>query len=371
MRNLYFIVSWAKHKERTWSGTCYGLYISLSKYFKVEDINLNEHKIPTMQRRWNKYLGRIYRIKYNLSVKQTLNERLALTKLIQKKKPGIVFQFSEAFLDLENYPSYIFQDLSQVHVEYLSKYNQQIFEYSGFSQYSKSSIGKRSYMQQEYYKKCKGIFTMGEWCKKDIVDRCGISPDKVHAVGGGINLDMNLIHPMNKSNNKILFVGKDFKRKGGYIVYEAFKLLKKDIQDLELYVAGPSTNPINSPISGYYYMGLCDYKQLSTLFNKCDIFCMPSYFEAYGLVFIEALCYGLPCIGRDAYEMPYFIKEGENGYLLKDDNPEELSLLIKKLLNDERIKQNVLALKDVYIKEYSWDNVALKISNIIKKDNNY
>lgn len=118
-------------------------------------------------------------------------------------------------------------------------------------------------------------------------------------------------------------------------------------------------------------MGLCNYEQLSTLFNKCDIFCMPSYFEAYGLVFIEALCYGLPCIGRNVYEMPYLIKEGENGYLLKEDNPKELSRLIKKLLNDEGIKQNVLALKDIYIKEYSWNNVALKISNIIKKDNNY
>ena len=369
MKNLYFIVSWAKNKERTWSGTCYGLYISLSKYFKVEDIEINEDKISTIKRRWNKYLGRIYSIKYNLSVKGTLKNRLNLTSLIQQKEPGIVFQFSEEFLDLKDYPSYIFQDLSQVYVKYLSEHNRSIYKYSGFYQFKESDIKKRAYMQQEYYKKCKGIFTMGEWCKRDIINRCGICPEKVHAVGGGINLDVNLIKPTNRTNNKILFVGKDFKRKGGYIVYEAFKLLKKEIHDLELYVAGPNMNPIESPINGYYYMGLCDYKELSTLFNKCDVFCMPSYFEAYGLVFIEALCYGLPCIGRNAYEMPFFIKEGENGYLLNNDDPKELSLLIKKLINNKQIKQNVLAKRDEYIKEYSWDNVAKKITDIIYEDN--
>lgn len=99
MKNLYFIVSWAKNKAQTWSGTCFGLYNSLSKYFKVEDININEDKIPSIKRRWNKYLGKIYNIKYNLSVKGTLNNRLILTNLIQQKEPGIVFQFSEAFLD--------------------------------------------------------------------------------------------------------------------------------------------------------------------------------------------------------------------------------------------------------------------------------
>ena len=48
----------------------------------------------------------------------------------------------------------------------------------------------------------------------------------------------------------------------------------------------------------------------------CDVFCMPSYFEAYGLVFVEALTFGLPCIGRNCYEMPYFIEDGKTGLLL-------------------------------------------------------
>ena len=87
---------------------------------------------------------------------------------------------------------------------------------------------------------------------------------------------------------------------------------------------------------------------------------MPSYFEAYGLVFIEALTFGLPCIGRDCYEMPYFIEEGKTGLLLKEDNPQELASLMKKTFQDDSFKKNVAARHD-HLEEYSWDAVARRM----------
>ena len=85
-------------------------------------------------------------------------------------------------------------------------------------------------------------------------------------------------------------------------------------------------------------------------------------------MFIEALTYGLPCIGRNAYEMPYFIEDNETGYLLKHDDASELSLLIANLLRNDRIKNNVLEKKDWYIKEYSWETVVNRIYEVINKN---
>ena len=51
---------------------------------------------------------------------------------------------------------------------------------------------------------------------------------------------------------------------------------------------------------------------------------MPSYFEAYGLVFAEALTYGLPCIGRDKFAMSEFIEDGCTGRLISGEDVEEL-----------------------------------------------
>lgn len=184
---------------------------------------------------------------------------------------------------------------------------------------------------------------------------------------GGVNVDKSLIRPQKKTHNKILFVGKDFKRKGGYVTYEAFRLLREQGKNVELYVAGPASNPIDNPVDGYHYMGQVNFEAVAELFNKCDLFCMPSYFEAYGLVFIEALTFGLPCIGRDCYEMPYFIDEGKTGLLLKHDDSKELAGLMEEILSNETYKQNVKANHDNYIAEYSWDAVARRMKEAMDK----
>lgn len=114
-------------------------------------------------------------------------------------------------------------------------------------------------------------------------------------------------------------------------------------------------------------MGQLPFDEVANLYNTCDIFCMPSYFEAYGLVFVEALSFGLPCIGRNCYEMPYFIEEGQTGLLLKNDDANELAGLMERLLKDERMKENVKAKSDYYLKEYSWDSVALRMKNVIEQ----
>lgn len=365
MDKIYYIVNWGHDKERSWSGTNFGIYKALKKIIDVDDINICENTHKSIITR---VLNKLFRKSSDLGLAQIKRSRRLVENYIARKEKAPIFQFAEIMCDDRGMSTYIYQDLSVSYVKFMSENCPSIFQLSGFGNVDKRFIIHRYQLQMNYYIQCKGIFTMGKWLQKDLVERCGISENKVHHVGGGINVDKNLINPQKKTNNKILFIGRDFKRKGGFLVYDAFKRLKKDIPNLELYVAGPKIDPIKSPINGYYFLGDCNHTKLSELFNKCDIFCMPSYFEAYGLVFIEALTYGLPCIGRNAYEMPYFIEDNETGYLLKHDDASELSLLIANLLRNDRIKNNVLEKKDWYIKEYSWETVVNRIYEVINKN---
>lgn len=67
---------------------------------------------------------------------------------------------------------------------------------------------------------------------------------------------------------------------------------------------------------------------------------------------------GLPCIGRNCYEMPYFIEDGETGYLLEDDDIETYAYNMYSLLYEERIKKNVVNRRNNYIRKYSWGAVV-------------
>lgn len=356
---IYFLVEWLKNKPKTWSGTNWGLYAALLQKALVKDINLNKNFIERVS-------GRIWSL-FDMGIAKIKRQRNYAHRVIGNDEEGKVFQFAEVLFDSSHLKTYIYQDLSVSYIEYMAKYIPKVFAVSAFGHLSIKAIERRALIQNEYYLKCSGIYTMGKWLANDLVERCGISSSKVHHVGGGINLDKTLIDDGKKEGNKLLFVGRDFRRKGGLLCYDAFCHLKRMRPDVEFYVAGPSTNPFpKNKVSGYYFMGDCDSQKLATLFNLCDVFVMPSYFEAYGLVFIEALTFGLPCIGRNVYEMPYFIENGETGYLLDKDDVDELANLMDQLLCDERIKQNVKNKRDWYINEYSWDTVAERIIKVME-----
>ena len=102
-------------------------------------------------------------------------------------------------------------------------------------------------------------------------------------------------------------------------------------------------NPLDEEIENVHFLGDISKNSLSHYYNICDVFCMPSYFEAYGLVFIEALAFGLPCIGRNDFAMSEFITDGYNGYLVNNDDADILAIKMMDLLRNEEIKKNVEA----------------------------
>lgn len=354
MEDLTFLVSWGKNKETAWSGTNYSLYKALKKYYNVKDINLTgDYWLQAILRRGLRVDGTT--IDYYR--RHVLRRRLG-------NKKGRVFQFSEVLYDSNERKTYLYVDNTVSYVNYLRKQSPDIFQVSAFQESNPKIFERRGNEQDEYMRTCSGVFTMGHWLKDWLVEQ-GLPAGKIHAVGGGTNVDTRLINSQMKNHKRILFVGKDFKRKGGFITYDAFKLLREKGRDVELYVVGPSENPIANPIEGYHFVGQIPFSEEAEYYNMCDVFCLPSYFEAYGLVFVEALTFGLPCIGRDCYEMPYFIQEGETGLLLENDNPKELASLIQRILDDETFTRNVVSRRQQYIQEYSWSAVAERISDII------
>ena len=354
MKDLTYLVSWGANKETAWSGTNYSLYKALNEFYNVKDINLSGN-------RWTQKI-----MKHLLHLDGASIEYYRRHKLGKKLDNinGNVFQFSEVLYDSEVRDTYMYVDNTVSYVNYMRNHLPDVFAVSGFQDTNSAIFDKREKEQNQYIRTCSALFTMGHWLREWLIGQ-GYSPDRIHAVGGGINVDKRLIAPQRKTHNKILFVGKDFKRKGGYITYEAFKLLREKGKDVEFYVIGPSQNPISDPIDGYHFVGLIPYNEEARYYNTCDLFCLPSYFEAYGLVFVEALTFGLPCIGRDCYEMPYFIKDGETGLLLKKNDPQALASLMEQILINDSFSKNVIANRDSYIHEYSWSTVAERIAKII------
>lgn len=374
MGRLFFIRKWNKKgRNVTWSGTPNGILEALYRVTtdrnKIREVDIKYSGIDSIRVKIAHLMQRIMSVD-GCDVMERVVESSVVNKILQNDCDGTVLVFSELNIDKQN-DTYIYIDCSVDYVFRCQHNNVGYAKYVPFPQMRKKTlIGKREEMAMSFYKKCKGIFTMGQWLKTDLIENTGMPESKVHCVGGGCNISVNKIDSSRKTGNKFLFVGKDFERKNGPLVVNAFKILRQSsLTDIELYIAGPVAWPMQEPIpDGVKFLGLKSTDELSTYYNLCDVFVMPSRFEAYGIVFAEALIYGLPCIGRDAFSMSEFIHDGKNGYLLKDDSVESLAELMKKAIQNHRMIQDVKNGRENYIQEYSWNTVVNRMLNVMRKD---
>lgn len=349
----------------TWSGIPYQLRESLKKYFNVIFVDSNDTKVLSIikavsKRIEKKTISHVLKPFYEKMHKKLISEKLKNYKNIP------VLEISEN-VDVDN-DFYLYRDMSYACYPYvLDKFKDDKNNYGHgmLKHVSKDALTQRIVNEEKLVNKSKGTFFMGQWTVELLKDIYPNEKDKFIAVGGGLSKEFENLSIDKTYNKKILFCGLDYLRKGGDLVEEAFNILKQKYdKDAELIIAGPE---INNHIEGVTYTGKINKKELSKYFNDCTVFCMPSRFEAYGLVFLEAQCYGLPIVAVDDYEMHHFVKDGENGYLVKNYDAEELAEALHKALNNKEMINNVINNASSFQKEHTWDAVAKKIADIINE----
>jgi glycosyltransferase involved in cell wall biosynthesis len=62
------------------------------------------------------------------------------------------------------------------------------------------------------------------------------------------------------------------------------------------------------------------------------VFCLPTRFEPFGIAFIEAMYFSLPCVGTDAWAVPEMVVDGETGFTVPVDDLEALTDRLLRLL---------------------------------------
>lgn len=82
----------------------------------------------------------------------------------------------------------------------------------------------------------------------------------------------------------------------------------------------------------------CDKEEY---WKSADIFVFPTLNEAFGLVLLEAMEHGLPCIGTNEGGINDIIDNGKTGFIVPSGNSELLSVSIGKLLNDSRMRETM------------------------------
>lgn len=126
----------------------------------------------------------------------------------------------------------------------------------------------------------------------------------------------------------------------------------------------------------YDYLDIKDYLTLHNPSNKIDeeyknsdVLCLPSLYEGYPNVIVEAMACGLPVICANRFENPYIVEDNVNGYLFDPESVDDIFsaiLRITKLSNDDR-KQMGETNRQLCLKRNAEDNFVKSYSKLIQE----
>lgn len=220
--------------------------------------------------------------------------------------------------------------------------------------YPRSRVALRA--EAEMFRRARHVFVNNGQIVDSLLNFYGLPEEQVTVVHAGLNFAP--VPPVRRSHApQILFVGRDFDRKGGQFLLQAFARVRNVLPEATLTIVGPK-RPIRQP--GVRWLGnLEDRGAMSELYREAALFCLPSLYDPFPNSFAEAMSHGLPCIGTAAGGIPEILGHGRQGLLVEPRDANALAeALLRLLTNPEFADELGRAARERVATYLNWAAVA-------------
>lgn len=169
----------------------------------------------------------------------------------------------------------------------------------------------------------------------------------------------------------LLFLARIEKYKGIYEALESYKIIKKKIDNVRLFIVGDGSDLENAKsyvkncgLEGVvftgYLEGIAKYKILAS--SYCYI--LPTYGEGMPLTILEAMAAGLPIIVTNVGAIPEVVENGINGIILNSPSPNLFANAVIRLIQNPELARGMSEKNRVKAMEYDVSVVAKKLMGI-------
>lgn len=124
---------------------------------------------------------------------------------------------------------------------------------------------------------------------------------------------------------------------------------------------GPARKELEAMLPEAHFTGYVTGEDLYRAYASSDIFLFPSDTETFGNVTLEAMSSGLPCVVADATGSRSLVESGVNGYLAPPRDTKEFARCLKKIADDEDLRERMSKAARQKAVAYSWENVNNKL----------
>lgn len=228
---------------------------------------------------------------------------------------------------------------------------------------------------------CTAAIYPSQWAAESAIANYGADPAKVHILPFGANVSVpppdavaRAIARRAEGPFRVLFIGKEYWRKGADIVLSACDIAVRNGVRLQLDLVGledvkDELPPFATDHGNLTKRDPLQRSKLENLLMQASLLFVPSRAEAYGIVFCEAACHGVPSLTSSVGGIPSVVQDGVSGILLpQDSNPEIFADVLQKLASDRTMIETLShSARAHYDQNLSWDVFGDGLADILRK----
>jgi len=233
----------------------------------------------------------------------------------------------------------------------------------------------KGWLLKKAYLKAHKIFCISNFVKKRILHYIPQLKNLIVVnLGSDFKIHPEVIRSFIHSQPTIISIGALKKRKGQHLTIQALKIIKEKIPNIQLRLIGSCDSPKhleylkklvhqNNLTNHVHFISNLTDTELESEYKKADLFCMPSVsvndnIEGFGIVYLEAASYGLPCIGSLNTGAEDAISDKYNGFLVKHNNVQDLSAKILQILTNQKLYSAMSANSLIWVEKFSWSKTV-------------
>ena len=197
-------------------------------------------------------------------------------------------------------------------------------------------------MRRRAYQSCAGIFAFSAWAGQSLVADYGVDPRRIHVMHHGAVIERWPRREEQKSSDRvcnILFVGADFKRKGGEFLLDwaartgNHRWRLNMVTQKKIYTADERITVHDSLAPGD--------PRLTNLFAEADLFVLPTLVDISPLAIAEAFAAGIPVISSDVAAIPEMIVQGVTGFSIPLNQTQRWDAGLDLLIDDGALRRRM------------------------------
>jgi glycosyltransferase involved in cell wall biosynthesis len=232
---------------------------------------------------------------------------------------------------------------------------------------------------------CDAVITVSDFEKRYLESR-SVPTNKLFVTGNAIHPEeffpedlegfkarLQVKYSLNSDDRLIVFIGRKTKYKGvGHLIHAVKDLMGR--LSIRLFLVGPAFewyHDLYNTLSveektRIIEMGVLSHQEKVNLLHLSDLLVLPSQYEAFGIVFLEAWICGTPVLGTTEGAIPTVV--GEEGFLCPFGDEQSLKETIIEALRDkERLKKMGAKGKAKVMERYTWGRIGAQVQAIVEE----